>query len=237
MVCCKGHPDDCKLLRDALRSTKPDLFQCATKSVILHLQWTEEEEAPGTAASLDSTRPATPLTPGALSPPPAASRLRTVSSLSRSTSSLSTPQRRGSLIGQMSKSPTSLASSVNAKARLSLNISSGPMTPTSLLGSPRVGTPLSAYGQSPFAVRFGRAAVLTAPPKLVAVVDTPDVAVGAVDPRKRRVVTATRFSTRAGANRTVSWSCFLVESLINIYLPVALHVPAPRQGRGREGGR
>ncbi len=50
---------------------------------------------------------------------------------------------------------------------------------------------------------FGRAAVLTAPPKLVGVVETPDVAVGAVDPRKRRVVTATRFSTRSGANRTV----------------------------------
>ena len=51
---------------------------------------------------------------------------------------------------------------------------------------------------------FGRAALLTAPPKLVGVVETPDVAVGAVDPRKRRVVTATRFSTRSGANRTVS---------------------------------
>ena len=51
---------------------------------------------------------------------------------------------------------------------------------------------------------FGRAAVLTAPPKLVAVVETPDVAVGAVDPRKRRVVTATRFSSRAGSIRTVS---------------------------------
>ncbi len=60
--------------------------------------------------------------------------------------------------------------------------------------------------QSPFSMRFGRAAVLTAPPKLVAVVDTPDVAVGAVDPRKRRVVTATRFSTRAGATRTLYMS-------------------------------
>lgn len=55
---------------------------------------------------------------------------------------------------------------------------------------------------------FGRAAILTAPPKLVAVVETPDVAVGAVDPRKRRVVTATRFSSRAGADRRVSVASF-----------------------------
>jgi pyrimidine and pyridine-specific 5'-nucleotidase len=45
--------------------------------------------------------------------------------------------------------------------------------------------------------------VLTAPPRLIAIIETPDVAVGAVDPRKRRVVTATRFSSRAGADRRV----------------------------------
>jgi pyrimidine and pyridine-specific 5'-nucleotidase len=37
----------------------------------------------------------------------------------------------------------------------------------------------------------------------VAVVETPDVAVGAVDPKKRRVITATRFSSRAGADRRI----------------------------------
>jgi pyrimidine and pyridine-specific 5'-nucleotidase len=37
--------------------------------------------------------------------------------------------------------------------------------------------------------------ILTAPPKIVAVVETPDVVVGA-DPRKRRVATVTRFSSR-----------------------------------------
>lgn len=42
------------------------------------------------------------------------------------------------------------------------------------------------------------------PPVLLSVVDTPDVAVGAVDPRKRRVATSTRFSSRAGADRRVS---------------------------------
>jgi len=73
--------------------------------------------------------------------------------------------------------------------------------------SPRTpGTPISpgGLGGSPgFAARFGRAAILTAPPRLIAIIETPDVAVGAVDPRKRRVVTATRFSSRAGADRRV----------------------------------
>lgn len=40
-------------------------------------------------------------------------------------------------------------------------------------------------------------------PKLDAVLETPDVSCGAVDPQKRRVVTATRFSSRLGADRRV----------------------------------
>jgi hypothetical protein len=50
---------------------------------------------------------------------------------------------------------------------------------------------------------------LTAPPRIVAVIETPDVALGAVDPRKRRVVTATRFSSRTGADRRVGFIFFL----------------------------
>ncbi|KAJ8584677.1 hypothetical protein M405DRAFT_845010, partial [Rhizopogon salebrosus TDB-379] len=53
---------------------------------------------------------------------------------------------------------------------------------------------------------FGHAGTLTAPPKLVALVETSDVAVVAVDARERRVVTATRFSSRAGADRRVLMS-------------------------------
>lgn len=34
-------------------------------------------------------------------------------------------------------------------------------------------------------------------------IETPDIAVGAVDPRKRRVVTATRFALRTGADRRI----------------------------------
>jgi len=46
------------------------------------------------------------------------------------------------------------------------------------------------------------------PPKILAVIDTPDVAVGAVDPLKRRVTTATRFSSRAGADRRIFVSTY-----------------------------
>ncbi|KAF9021322.1 hypothetical protein BDZ89DRAFT_1042844 [Hymenopellis radicata] len=55
--------------------------------------------------------------------------------------------------------------------------------------------------------------ILTAPPKLVAMVETPDVATGDVNPRKKRVVTVTRFSSRPGANRRVSiYVCVQVRS-------------------------
>jgi pyrimidine and pyridine-specific 5'-nucleotidase len=110
-------------------------------------------------------------------------RSRNRPSLTRS-GSLTTPSRRSSLI-----------------------------MPRTLVPSPRTpGTPISpgrALGSPGYAVRSRRAAILTAPPRLIAVIETPDVAVGAVDPRKRRVVTATRFSSRAGADRrvrTYAWS-------------------------------
>ncbi|KAL4079917.1 hypothetical protein V8B97DRAFT_2020668 [Scleroderma yunnanense] len=175
-------------------AAKGTQMTCATKSIILHLQWTEDDGKPVIENGLTSptgnhTRMSSPTT----------ARTRTISSLARSTSSISTPPRRQS----------SLNISVNTamaapRGRHSL------ASPLSGLPSPslRAGTPLSpmssgAVGAEGFAIRFGRAAILTAPPKLVALVETPDVAVGAVDPRKRRVVTATRFSSRAGADRRI----------------------------------
>ena len=129
-------------------------------------------------------------------------------SVSRSVSGPRTPLSisgpRTSLNASVSGPRTSLNASVSGP-RTSLNASvSGPRTSLNTNGPPR--TPTSIASPSPalqFPVRYGRAAILTAPPKIVAVVETPDVAVGAVDPRKRRVVTATRFSSRAGADRRV----------------------------------
>ena len=182
--------------------------QCATKSVILHLQWQEGDinTMPSSATSkplngnshlLEPKSPGTPTSPllGSAQLNASLSRQRTGSVLSRSTSSaslsvsasfsthnlhLQTPVRRESL-GRS----TSLNVGLNGSVRGGVS----PRTP---------GTPVSAG-----TMLFGRAAILTAAPRLVAVVDTPDVAVGAVDARKRRVVTATRFSSRAGADRRV----------------------------------
>ncbi|KAI0087154.1 hypothetical protein BDY19DRAFT_893676 [Irpex rosettiformis] len=179
-------------------AAKGTQMTCATKSIILHLQWTEEEresandgngslvQSPTDMSGFLSSAPRTTL----ISPSPIP---RTVSSLSRRSSSFVTPVRRTSLARKHSSFTLNSA----AKGRLSLNNISNPSTPLSAASpSPGPTTPMF----------FGRAAVLTAPPKLVGVVETPDVVVGAVDPRKRRVVTATRFSTRSGANRTIFMS-------------------------------
>jgi pyrimidine and pyridine-specific 5'-nucleotidase len=98
-----------------------------------------------------------------------------------------------------------------------------PGTPNSP-GGPVAGSPGSA-------ARFGRAAILTAPPRLIAIIETPDVAVGAVDPRKRRVVTATRFSSRAGADRRVRtmhvFPLFLANPLYQIFMSTHREKLAP----------
>ncbi|KAF9479123.1 hypothetical protein BDN70DRAFT_879098 [Pholiota conissans] len=172
-------------------AAKGTQMTCATKSIIMHLQWQEGDAAPIAAASITASSPVS------MSASQGPLRTRTGSVLSRSTTSnsISTPQRRISLAAP---STGNTANPLN-KSRLSM---SGTRTPTTPLSpSPREGTPAGG-----FPIRFGRAAILTAPPKLVAIVETPDVAVGAVDPRKRRVVTATRFSSRAGADRRIFMS-------------------------------
>ena len=126
-----------------------------------------------------------------------------MSALGRSTNG--TPQRRISLAptGISSSSTTTTTNGMNNnKLRLSVSSLRTPTTPVS--PSPRNSTSTTpALSSGGFPIRYGRATILTAPPKLVAIVETPDVAVGAVDPKKRRVVTATRFSSRAGADRRV----------------------------------
>ena len=214
----------CQILFFILHLLYLVMFQCATKSVILHLQWQEEDDKEKdkdkvspvalTAQSPISLNSPTSnnnnlTTNNPTNTPARPPRTRTASStIARSASSLSTPARRTSLNvtqTQAQQSPN-YPQTPNGRlsiSRASLNISSGPRTP---LYNPSA----SASGpMSPIPVRFGRAAILTAPPKIVALVETPDVAVGAVDPRKRRVVTATRFSSRAGADRRVGlFSCY-----------------------------
>jgi hypothetical protein len=65
--------------------------------------------------------------------------------------------------------------------------------------------PTCAPGHRPPSGRgFGRRRLLTAPQRIGAVTRTPDVVVGAVDPWKRQVVTATRYSLHARSGAKVS---------------------------------
>ncbi|KAF5390922.1 hypothetical protein D9757_004055 [Collybiopsis confluens] len=213
--------------------------KCATKYVILHLQWQEEAEthaqAEGIAnsntngngkrnrtASEDSLSVKSPTTPSAsLKSPSYKPRSPSVLSLAStvSTSQAQTPSRSLGLgihlrLDGPLFSETSLLGPV-------LLVEDGRRTPsTPLSPNSRVTIPTTAsttlagsiagFGAS---TRLGqRAAILTAPPKLVSLVETPDVAVGAVDPRKKRVVTATRFSSRVGADRRIFMSIHQDES-------------------------
>ena len=157
-----------------------------------------------------------------------------MSALGRSTNV--TPQRRISLAPTgMSSSTSSMMTSNttttttnginNNKLRLSV---SGLRTPTTPISpSPRNSTSTTpALSSGGFPIRYGRATILTAPPKLVAIVETPDVAIGAVDPKKRRVVTATRFSSRAGADRRVCFICFFFLKLFVMIFFLDFHVNA-----------
>lgn len=142
---------------------------CATKSLILHLEWREDApECPKSPVSSPTTSSG-PRTPTTVTPPMPRNR---VVSLKAGIPSRKAPAGAGR--GSLPRTPS---------------------TPISLQ-SPRVGTPQLLSPK--------KAPIVTAPPKIVAVMETPDLAVGTVDPRKRRVVTATRFSTRTGADRRVS---------------------------------
>ena len=150
-------------------AAKGNQMTCATKSLILHLEWREDSpERPKSPVSSPTTSsgPRTPTTAT-----PSVPRNRVVSLKAGIP-----PRKAPSGVGRGGVLRT-------------------PSTPISLQ-SPRVGTPQLLLPK--------KAAIVTAPPKIVALVETPDLAVGAVDPRKRRVITATRFSSRMGADRRVS---------------------------------
>lgn len=142
---------------------------CATKSLILHLEWREDSpESPKSPVSSPTTSSG-PRTPTTVTPP--------------------APRNR--VVSLKAGIPPRKAPSGAGRASLQRT----PSTPISL-HSPRVGTPQLLLPK--------KAPIVTAPPKIVAAMETPDLAVGTVDPRKRRVVTATRFSSRTGADRRVS---------------------------------
>jgi pyrimidine and pyridine-specific 5'-nucleotidase len=161
MVCRERHPNDGEFYYGKYsKSICPycsHRLQCATKSVILHLQWQERPPSDSPTPS----EPSTPLTATATKSPLAPTRSLIQS---RPGTSLNTPRRASGPLPSLT-------------SRQSL--------------SPRVSKPSALTKHE------------EAPPQLLAVIETPDVAVGAVDPRKRRVATSTRFSSRLGADRRV----------------------------------
>lgn len=97
--------------------------------------------------------------------------------------------------------PESRARTPARKSMGGMPLSPAPSRMSSIFTPARTGT---SMGGSLPGTPQGRDKKPAKPPVLLSVVDTPDVAVGAVDPRKRRVATSTRFSSRAGADRRVS---------------------------------
>lgn len=178
---------------------------CATKSLILHLQWTESESDPEIVLSPVGVNELTSPTSGNGSnprnglPPPAFPRSRTTSALSFTKSTM--PNIRTPASRRQSGGPAIPGSGGSGSGR------PGP-TPITPISNSRTTTPAVGMGRvsslnMPSSVSRSTSAALAAPPKLIALIETPDVALGAVDPRKRRVVTATRFSSRLGADRRI----------------------------------
>lgn len=184
---------------------------CATKTVILHLTWPETpiesvlHDSPASSTLASPTVAASSLSPSA----GPVSRQRSVSghsllmeknkkrpslSLSSSSSSfspgMSTPVKANSPLAGEYATPSPAAS------RRTSMLNSSTMSARPSL-SPRVSSAASELSSA--AARYAKEL-----PVLDAVLETPEVSCGAVDPSKRRVLTSTRFSTRSGADRRVS---------------------------------
>ncbi|KAG8725115.1 hypothetical protein FRC09_008458 [Ceratobasidium sp. 395] len=159
-------------------AAKGNQMTCATKNLILHLE--HEDIDPSPAGPSTSTEDLLD-TPNTSYRHPSGPRHSLA--VPRPESRARTPARKS--MGMMPISP--------APSRMS-NVFTPARTGTSMGGS-LPNTP-------------NREKKPVKPPVLLSVVETPDVAVGAVDPRKRRVATSTRFSSRAGADRRIFVSTY-----------------------------
>lgn len=173
---------------------------CSTKSLIMHLQWVDESDLYNSPAGQPST----------LSSPTTSSGPKTPSSTAPSAfrSQGPNPLKRsgGSSSGPTAGNGTQLRRSSGPLPRLSVPAPTTPRAPnlsnsTPIRPSPRIVSTGSKGPVSPAA----RKSSLTSNtlPRIIAIVETPDIASGAVDPRKRRVVTATRFGQRTDADRRI----------------------------------
>lgn len=147
---------------------------------------------------------------GSALPPPALSPSTPSRGLPSSTSSsrLSTPAASAPSPSpsarrhpqQPSMTPSSSAHSLDADSSFSFDASRDDFDDAVLEGDAS-----TAAGAGP---THRIAPNLTAAPRVVSVLRTPEVATGAVDPRKRRLVCSSRFGTRVGAERTLYTSTY-----------------------------
>jgi pyrimidine and pyridine-specific 5'-nucleotidase len=150
-------------------AAKGGQMTCATKNLIIHLQWFEDAPL---ATVVEEPLPASPIGGRQSLPSPVIS------------------SRRSSLAFRPEGSPTTPTTPLKSPGQIN--------------GSNRPS--ISHRGSSLKAPRDYD--VMAVKPRIIAVLDTPDVAVGAVDPQKRRVATSTRFSSRLGADRRIFVSTF-----------------------------
>ncbi|KAL5505036.1 hypothetical protein ACEPAH_7699 [Sanghuangporus vaninii] len=171
-------------------AAKGTQMTCATKSIILHLQWTEsgQQQQSDESSSIASPTAVDSSSPVSTRASIKGGRQSLVSPLARSTSSsIGGPRRK-----VLSMSTSSRPGGVGPRPSLPITPLSASSSPFSMSTSSRSGSVMGSPSTPLFAVRFGQAAVLTAPPKLVAVVETPDVALGRAGADRRIFISTHR---------------------------------------------
>ncbi|WWD16533.1 hypothetical protein CI109_100960 [Kwoniella shandongensis] len=188
---------------------------CATRETIVRLAWDEiEEQQPVILPYAQGTRdPATPspikgrirMTSSTARPLPIAStpiRQRTVSTSTTLSAKKTTPLSKSASLGPASTpSPTGKmnpARSMPMSRTASSSITTRRvLTPTKAATSDDQASPPT--GTLPAKSRISP--LLSKPPKVLETIHAPDTEKGAVDSRRDRIVTSTRFAARKGADR------------------------------------
>ncbi|KAF8707396.1 A Receptor for Ubiquitination Targets, partial [Rhizoctonia solani] len=207
-------------------AAKGKQMTCATKNIILHLEHEDPESSTSLASSVETL-------PKAPSPPKSKPLTPPTTAHTRPRHSLAVPPRpeSRSMPLHSRKSMGALLSPATTTHRVSSMYA--PNRPGTALGA-RPGTSMGRPGTSMGGGSPNRVEKRPAkPPVLLSVVDTPDVAVGAVDPKKRRVATSTRFSSRLGADRRIFVSTYnLTMSHTANGKPQPEELPEPQPGAG-----
>ncbi|KAK4688067.1 hypothetical protein P7C73_g2033, partial [Tremellales sp. Uapishka_1] len=178
----------------------------ATRDMIIRLEWEEVEVE--ILPDLPVTNVGTPVSsPG----------IRTISSTSKAVSASNTPTRRSTTLTPQKvltnpSTPLRKHSSTAMLRSSSIGPTSSP-SPSTSSRRPSPSVRSSAVSQHPFLAptpqnplsmgmsKTRRVPLLTKAPRLLELIDAPDVERGAVDAQRTRVVTSTRFASRTGADR------------------------------------